>query len=66
MGGLTNKILAAQYKLRLPDPRLLEDEIEKARCALELRVRNRHQVPSQTRLPTPSGKSESGIQKFKR
>ena len=27
MGNLTNKILAAQYKLALPDPRLLEREI---------------------------------------
>jgi predicted nuclease of restriction endonuclease-like (RecB) superfamily len=35
MGNLTNKILAAQYKLALPDPRLLENEIEKTRRMLE-------------------------------
>ena len=35
MGNLTNKILAAQYKLALPDPRLLEKEIEKTRRLLE-------------------------------
>jgi predicted nuclease of restriction endonuclease-like (RecB) superfamily len=35
MGNLMNKILAAQYKLALPDPRLLEREIEKTRRLLE-------------------------------
>jgi predicted nuclease of restriction endonuclease-like (RecB) superfamily len=35
MGNLTNKILTAQYKLVLPDPRLLEQEIEKTRRLLE-------------------------------
>jgi predicted nuclease of restriction endonuclease-like (RecB) superfamily len=35
MGNVTNKILAAQYKLALPDPRLLEKEIEKTRRLLE-------------------------------
>jgi hypothetical protein len=39
MGNLTNKILAAQYKLALPDPRLLEKEIEKTRRMLELRAK---------------------------
>jgi predicted nuclease of restriction endonuclease-like (RecB) superfamily len=39
MGNLTNKILAAQYKLALPNPHLLEKEIEKARRSLELRSR---------------------------
>jgi predicted nuclease of restriction endonuclease-like (RecB) superfamily len=35
MGKVGNKILAAQYKLALPDPRLLEKEIEKTRRLLE-------------------------------
>jgi predicted nuclease of restriction endonuclease-like (RecB) superfamily len=35
MGNLKNKILAAQYKLNLPDPRTLESEIEKMRRLLE-------------------------------
>ena len=35
MGNLTNKILAARYKLALPDPRMLEREIEKTRRLLE-------------------------------
>ena len=39
MGNVTNKILAAQYKLALPDPRLIEKEIEKTRRMLELRVK---------------------------
>jgi len=39
MGNVTNKILAAQYKLALPDPRVLESEIEKTRRMLELRTR---------------------------
>jgi len=39
MGNLTNKILVAQYKLALPDPRRLEKEIEKTRRMLELRAK---------------------------
>lgn len=39
MGNVTNKILAAQYKLALPDPRLIEKEIEKTRRMLELRAK---------------------------
>lgn len=39
MGNLTNKVLAAQYKLALPDPRLLEKEIVKTRRMLELRAK---------------------------
>jgi predicted nuclease of restriction endonuclease-like (RecB) superfamily len=35
MGNLRNKVLAAQYKLNLPDPRTLESEIEKMRRLLE-------------------------------
>ena len=42
MGNVTNKILAAQYKLALPDPRLLEKEIEKTRRMLESPVRRMH------------------------
>jgi hypothetical protein len=42
MGNLTNKILAAQYKLALPDPRLLEKEIEKTRRLLESPSRRMH------------------------
>ena len=38
MGNLMNKILAAQYKLNLPDPRTLESEIEKMRRLLESRA----------------------------
>jgi hypothetical protein len=33
------RLLAAQYKLALPDPRLLEKEIEKTRRTLELRAK---------------------------
>jgi len=43
MGNLTNKILAAQYKLVLPDPHLIEKEIEKTRRMLESPVRRMHQ-----------------------
>ncbi len=43
MGNVTNKILAAQYKLALPDPRLLEKEIERTRRMLESPVRRMHQ-----------------------
>ena len=39
MGNVTNKILAAQYKLALPNPRLVEKEIEKTRRILELRAK---------------------------
>lgn len=39
MGNVTNKILAAQYKLALPDPRVLEKEIVKTRRMLELRAK---------------------------
>lgn len=39
MGNLTNQVLAAQYKLALPDPRLLEKEIVKTRRMLELRAK---------------------------
>ena len=41
MGNLTNKILAAQYKLALPDPRLLEKEIAKTRRLFESPIRQR-------------------------
>ena len=43
MGNLTNKILAAQYKLNLPDPRTLELEIEKMRRLLESPARRLRQ-----------------------
>ncbi|HEV2695385.1 MAG TPA: PDDEXK nuclease domain-containing protein [Verrucomicrobiae bacterium] len=43
MGNLTNKILAAQYKLALPDPHLIEKEIEKTRRMLESPARRLHQ-----------------------
>jgi predicted nuclease of restriction endonuclease-like (RecB) superfamily len=43
MGNLTNKILTAQYKLVLPDPRLLEQEIEKTRRLLESPARRMSQ-----------------------
>lgn len=39
LGNVTNKILAAQYKLAPPNPRVLEKEIEKTRRMLELRTR---------------------------
>jgi predicted nuclease of restriction endonuclease-like (RecB) superfamily len=42
MGNVTNKILAAQYKLALPDPRLIEKEIEKTRRMLESPARRMH------------------------
>ena len=44
MGNLTNKILAAQYRLALPDPRLLEKEIEKTRRMLESPARRVHKT----------------------
>jgi predicted nuclease of restriction endonuclease-like (RecB) superfamily len=43
MGNVTNKILAAQYKLALPDPRLLEQEIDKTRRLLESPARRMRQ-----------------------
>ena len=43
MGNLTNKILAAQYKLALPAPRLLEKEIEKTRRIFESPARRLRQ-----------------------
>jgi predicted nuclease of restriction endonuclease-like (RecB) superfamily len=43
MGSVTNKILAAQYKLTLPEPRLLEKEIEKTRRLLESPARRMRQ-----------------------
>jgi predicted nuclease of restriction endonuclease-like (RecB) superfamily len=39
MGNLNNKILAAQYRLNLPDPRTLEVEIEKTRRRLETQAK---------------------------
>ena len=39
MGNVTNKILAAQYKLALPNPRLIEKKIEKTRRMLESPLR---------------------------
>ena len=49
MGNLTNKILAAQYKLVLPDPRTLEAEIEKTRRMLESRVKFESKNSAMTR-----------------
>ena len=49
MGNLTNKILAAQYKLALPDPRTLEAEIEKTRRMLESRVKFESKKSAMTR-----------------
>lgn len=46
MGNVTNKILAAQYKLALPDPRLIEKEIEKTRRMLELRAKLGYNFPT--------------------
>ncbi len=46
MGNVTNKILAAQYKLALPDPRLIEKEIEKTRRMLELRAKIGYKFPT--------------------
>jgi predicted nuclease of restriction endonuclease-like (RecB) superfamily len=43
MGNLTNKVLAAQYKLALPDPHLIEKEIEKTRRMLESPARRMRQ-----------------------
>ena len=50
MGNVTNKILAAQYKLALPDPRLIEKEIEKTRRMLELRAKVGYKFPSANRF----------------
>ena len=36
--GLPNKILVSRYKLQLPDEKMLANEIEKARKAIEKRV----------------------------
>jgi hypothetical protein len=46
MGNLTNKVLAAQYKLALPDPRVLEKEIVKTRRMLELRAKLGYKFPT--------------------
>ena len=35
--GLPNKILAREYRLALPEPKLLTDEMEKTRERLEAR-----------------------------
>jgi predicted nuclease of restriction endonuclease-like (RecB) superfamily len=35
--GLSNKVLTAEYRTALPDEKLLADELEKTRCALEAR-----------------------------
>jgi len=45
LGNVTNQILAAQYKLALPDPRMLEKEIEKTRRMLELWTRIGYKCP---------------------
>jgi predicted nuclease of restriction endonuclease-like (RecB) superfamily len=42
MGNLRNQVLAAQYKLALPAPYLLEAEIEKTRRLLEAPARRLH------------------------
>lgn len=42
MGNLRNKVLAEQYKLALPEARLLEAEIEKTRRMLESPARRMH------------------------
>jgi len=38
LGGLKNKVLAAEYKLALPDEKLLADELAKTRRQLEARL----------------------------
>ena len=59
MGNLTNKILAAQYKLALPDPRLLEKEIEKTRRMLESRMKLGYKsVVRNGKLGTAFGKTK--------
>jgi predicted nuclease of restriction endonuclease-like (RecB) superfamily len=45
MGSMTNKILAAQYELALPDPHLIEKEIGKTRRILELREKTGYGKP---------------------
>jgi hypothetical protein len=49
MGNVTNKILAAQYKLALPDPRLIEKEMAKTRRMLELRAKPGYKQTQTTR-----------------
>jgi predicted nuclease of restriction endonuclease-like (RecB) superfamily len=39
LDGLPNKVLAREYKLALPKPKLLSDELEKTRERLEARVK---------------------------
>jgi predicted nuclease of restriction endonuclease-like (RecB) superfamily len=51
MGNVTNKILAAQYRLALPDPRLIEKEIEKTRRMLELRAKIGYKFPTAKTKP---------------
>ena len=58
MGNLTNKILAAQYKLALPDPRLLEKEIEKTRRMLESRMKLGYKFPTVNGFLKASGKDK--------
>jgi predicted nuclease of restriction endonuclease-like (RecB) superfamily len=55
MGNVTNKILAAQYKLALPDPRLIEKEIEKTRRMLELRAKVGYKFPTAQKQDRRSG-----------
>lgn len=38
LGGLSNKVFASRYKLQLPDPKILQREIEAERRRLEQRV----------------------------
>lgn len=38
LGGLSNKVFASRYKLQLPDPKVLQREIEAERRRLEQRV----------------------------
>ena len=44
MGNLRNKVLAAQYKLALPEARVIEAEIEKTRRMLESPARRMHRT----------------------
>jgi nuclease YhcG-like protein len=49
LDGLPNKVLAAEYRMALPEERVLADEIKKTRKELEQRARGRARGGSPTR-----------------
>lgn len=50
LGNLLNKVMAAEYRLALPDPQQLEQEIQKTRRLLQSPARRTHQADA-TEVP---------------